>query len=147
MDHDRSEDLHWWGVESDKMGQEFWEGRGLHFFLFRNGLSLPVKQQQPNKSETYGMTNSRLWHPSDPKHVLIISPWLPVGVDVISTHIPIGRTSTQTVASNHSDTGLRGLEWSNKSNERIQFESPCSHFYTALLSTDEYLSCIRRSPR
>lgn len=146
MDHDRVEDLHWWGVESDKMGQEFWEGRGLCFFPFRKGLSLPVKQQQPNKSETNVITNSRLWHPSDPKHVLIISPWLPVGVDVISTHIPIGRTSIQTVASNHSDTGLRGLEWSNKSNEGIQFESPCSHFYTALLSTDEYLSCIRHSP-
>lgn len=44
--------------------------------------------------------NSRLWHPSDPKHVLIISCWLPVGVDVISTHIPTGKASTQTVASN-----------------------------------------------
>lgn len=69
-----------------------------------------MKEQQPNKSETYGMTNSRLWHPSDPKHVLIISPWLPVGVDVISTHIPKGETSIQTVVSNQSDTGLRGLE-------------------------------------
>lgn len=54
--------------------------------------------------------NSRLWHPSDPKHVLIISRWLPVGVDVISTDIPTGKTSIQTVAWNQSVTGLRGLE-------------------------------------
>lgn len=110
-DRDRAEDLHWLGAKSDKAGQDVTEGRGLRFSPFRKrALSLPVKQQQPNKSETYGMTNSRLWHPSDPKHVLIISPWLPVGVDVISAHIPTGRTSLQTVASNQSDTGLRGLE-------------------------------------
>ncbi|KAF3700102.1 hypothetical protein EXN66_Car015789 [Channa argus] len=56
------------------------------------------------------MTNSRLWHPSDPKHVRIISPWLPVGVNVISTHIPTGEISIQTVAWNQSDASLRGLE-------------------------------------
>lgn len=28
-------------------------------------------------------TSSRLWQPSDPKHVLIISRWLPAGVDVV----------------------------------------------------------------
>lgn len=27
---------------------------------------------------------SRLWHTSDPKHVLIISRWLPAGVDVFA---------------------------------------------------------------
>lgn len=70
-------------------------GKGFVSFPSETDLSLPMKQQQPNKSETYGMTNSRLWHPSDPKHVLIISPWLPVGVDVISTHIPTGRTGLE----------------------------------------------------
>lgn len=94
------------------------------------------------------MTKSRLWHPSDPKHVVIISPWLPVGVDVIRTHIPTGKTVTQAVAWNQSATGLGGLEWSNKNYERIQFELLCSPFYsvlTALISVDKNLSCVRHA--
>lgn len=79
-------------------------------FLLGLALSLRMKKQQPNKRETYGMTSSRLWHPTDPKHVVIISPWLPVGVDVIRTHIPTGKTVAQTVARYRSDTGLGGLE-------------------------------------
>lgn len=141
-DHDGAEDLHWLGAKSGKASQDVWEGKGLRSL----SLSLPVKQQQPNKSKTYGMTNSRLWHPSDPKHVLIISPWLPVGVYVISAHIPTDKISIQTVAWNRSDSGLRGLEWSNKSYERIQLELPCSHCYTvftALLCKDKHLSSIR----
>lgn len=85
-----------WELNQIMRTKMFERGTSLTSFPLKVGLSLPTKKQ-PNKSETYGMTNSRLWHPSDPKHVLIISPWLPVGVDVISTHIPIGRTSTQTV--------------------------------------------------
>lgn len=73
------------------------------------GLSLHVKPQQQNKSQTHGMTSSRLWHPSDPKHVLVISPWLPVGVDVIGTHEPTGRDRRD-----QGDTGLGASESSDK---------------------------------
>lgn len=82
-----------WELNQIKWAKMLYRGEGFLSFPSEMGLSLHVKQQQPNKSGTYGMTNSRLWHPSDPKHVLIISPWLPVGVDVISTHIPTGETS------------------------------------------------------
>lgn len=122
--------------------------RAVVSFPLEKALSFPIKNQQPNKWETYGMTKSRLWHPSDPKHVVIISPWLPVGVDVIRTHIPTGKTVTQTVAWNQSATGLGGLEWSNKNYERIQFELLCSPFYsvlTALISVDKNLSCVRHA--
>lgn len=47
------------------------------------------------KSETYAAMNSRLWHPSDAKHVLIINRWLPAGLDVV------GWSCAQTVASYH----------------------------------------------
>lgn len=132
MYHDWAKDLHWLGAKSDKAGQSDEEGepererkRGEGFVSLPQdmGLSLPVKQQQQNKSETYGMTNSRLWHPSDPKHVLIISPWLPVGVDVISTCISQQARAAYKLLLGISDSGLRGLEWSNKSYKRIQIES------------------------
>lgn len=134
-----------WVLNKKKQTKMFARGKGL---LLSLSLSIPVKQQQPNKSQTYSMTNSRLWHPSDPKHVLIISPWLPVGVYVISTHIPSGKISIHSVAWNQSDTGLGGLEWSSKTYEGIQKELPCSQLYTVFpaLVTQGYISKLHQTP-
>lgn len=78
------------------------------------------------------MMNSRLWHPSDPKHVLIISRWLPVGVDVINTHIPVGKANTQTVASN--GVLLASGVWNEAINAMKEFNSnSLAHIFTQIL--------------
>lgn len=131
-----------WVLNKKKQTKMFARGKGL---LLSLSLSIPVKQQQPNKSQTYSMTNSRLWHPSDPKHVLIISPWLPVGVYVISTHIPSGKISIQLL-------GIRAILASGVWNEAVkpmkEFRKNClvlsyTQFSQLLLRKDTYLSCIR----
>lgn len=121
MNRDQMEEPHWLETKSDKVSQDVWKGAKALFLLSQKWIC-PSGGKKANKSNTHGVTNSRLWHSSDPKHVLIIILWLPVEIDVISTHIPTGVISVQTVAWNQSDSGLRGLEWSNKNYERVWFE-------------------------
>lgn len=62
--------------KSDKACKDAEERRDcLASFLQKRAC--PFLWSNNNKSETFAMMNSRLWHPSDPKHVLTISCWLP----------------------------------------------------------------------
>lgn len=86
MNRDQMEEQHWLEFKSDKVSQDVWKEAKALFLLF---LSLcEERKNKSNKSNAHGVTISRLWHSSDPKHVLIIILRLPLEIDVISTHIP-----------------------------------------------------------
>lgn len=80
--------------KSDKACKDAEEWRDC-LASFLQKWACPFLWGNNDKSETFAMMNSRLWHPSDPKHVLIISRWFPAPQLMSSAH-----TSQQARATN-----------------------------------------------
>lgn len=128
--------------KSDKVCKDAEEWRDC-LASFLQKWACPFLWSKNNKSETFAMMNSRLWHPSDPKHVLIISRWPPAPQLMSSAHTSQQARATNKLLFQMSVFTLGG--WS----ERISFESPCSHFHTDLtaqLSVHKFCSCTRHTP-